>query len=155
MGIVEDIMGLVPGADAPIHAGKAVGSLLLLRHGAFDVLLVSTAVAAEVVIRETGFVAFRARWAYYRQLMSLQGRLLIEQILWGMGKPWSLLISGFKPVEAGTISKGLPPTGDPDPSRRETNVLEEFLADNPMLAAYMVQGTEPGGAHTGSRIAKK
>lgn len=45
-----------------------------------------------------GFVLFKTHWSFVRLLLDLQTRLLAEQILWEMGKPWSTLCTGFKPL---------------------------------------------------------
>ncbi len=46
-----------------------------------------------------GFAAFVYRWRILRQMVDLQSRLLIEQVLYEMGPPWSDLITGFKPID--------------------------------------------------------
>ena len=45
-----------------------------------------------------GFKAFKAEWKYTRLYMGLQSRLLVEQVLYEYGKPWSTLCTGFGPV---------------------------------------------------------
>ncbi len=69
----------------------------------FDGIIVSLVPLMEREIRKAGWLGFRSRWAYVRQLLPLQGRLLIEQILWAMGPPWRTLITGFDPVELGDV----------------------------------------------------
>lgn len=48
--------------------------------------------------KDYGFAEFSACWRYLRLGLDLQSRLLIEQILWDWGKPWSNLDTGFRPV---------------------------------------------------------
>jgi hypothetical protein len=43
------------------------------------------------------YEAFRTDWLVARMGISLQARLLVEQVLWDKGKPWSQLCSGFRP----------------------------------------------------------
>lgn len=59
------------------------------------------------------FEDFKLAWAFARQMVGLQGRLLLEQCFWQMGEPWKSLYTGFKPVSwdsAGSEADGeLPP----------------------------------------------
>lgn len=54
---------------------------------------------------------FARDWRFARTLLPLQFRLLVEQILWDAGPPWSDLVSGFKPL-------GVPGSSGEAPSRR-------------------------------------
>lgn len=60
-----------------------------------------------------GFDRFVDSWKLGRQLVPLQGRLVMEQVLWDLGGPWRTLVSGFKPLDvssrgslAGTSGEG-------------------------------------------------
>lgn len=44
-----------------------------------------------------GYLAFRSDWLELRSLVSLQIRLVVEAVLWEKGKPWSQLVTGFRP----------------------------------------------------------
>ena len=46
----------------------------------------------------TGFNRFALDWAIYRLGISLQMRLMVEQVLWNKGRPWSTLVTGFRPA---------------------------------------------------------
>lgn len=49
--------------------------------------------------RSQGFTTVKGNWRWLRLNVSLQFRLFAEQVFWVMGKPWSSLITGFKPIE--------------------------------------------------------
>lgn len=49
-----------------------------------------------------GYLRFRLDWNLARHIFSLQLRLVEEQVLWELGKPFSELCTGFRPIgEAG------------------------------------------------------
>lgn len=41
---------------------------------------------------------FKRFWILYRLSVNLQVRLFVEAVMFSMGKPWSDLVSGFKPL---------------------------------------------------------
>lgn len=45
-----------------------------------------------------GYESFRRMWKYGRLAIPLQVRLLVEQVLYEKGRPWSALCTGFQPV---------------------------------------------------------
>lgn len=45
-----------------------------------------------------GIAVFGRYWVAHRLAVSLQLRLWVESVLFSMGKPWSDLVSGFKPL---------------------------------------------------------
>lgn len=47
---------------------------------------------------DLGYDRFRQFWVPGRLIVSLQLRLFVESVLFSMGKPWSDLVSGFKPL---------------------------------------------------------
>lgn len=47
---------------------------------------------------EQGFAEFRYVWRDARNLVPLQTRLMVEQIVWDKGAHWKGLVSGFKPL---------------------------------------------------------
>ena len=49
-------------------------------------------------LRNLGVRRFRAYWILGRLQVDLQMRLWVETVLFSMGKPWSDLVSGFKPL---------------------------------------------------------
>ena len=51
-------------------------------------------------IKALGEKRFRAFWIPQRLAVDLQMRLYVETVLFSMGKPWSELVSGFKPLRA-------------------------------------------------------
>ncbi len=71
---------------------------------------------AEQITKLT-FSDFRRRWKYLRPMISLQGRLLIEQIFYEIGPPYDALITGFGVVESGGLvypdDEILPPSTPP------------------------------------------
>lgn len=107
MSILDDwINDLIGGVAAPVTAALKAGNVAIVMGymwlGAFDpVILMTPLIAGQM--RGMGFSAFRSRWAFVRQLLPLQGRLLVEQILWAMGPPWRSLLTGFNPVEIGDV----------------------------------------------------
>lgn len=48
--------------------------------------------------RAIGYDRFERLWIPWRLMVSLQVRLFVETVLFSMGKPWSELVSGFKPL---------------------------------------------------------
>lgn len=56
--------------------------------------------ASEWIESEYGndYVSFSLDWKVARMGISLQARLLVEQVLYDKGLPWSKLCSGFRPV---------------------------------------------------------
>ena len=67
------------------------------------------------------FDSFRADWKWQRLLTPLQGRLIIEQILWDRGLPWRSLITGFRAIEGdagetGVSGPALPPEEQTPPT---------------------------------------
>ncbi len=49
-------------------------------------------------VRNLGYSRFRAFWILERLEVSLQLRLWVETVLFSMDKPYSDLVSGFKPL---------------------------------------------------------
>ena len=49
-------------------------------------------------VRAVGYERFARLWIPWRLMVSLQVRLFVETVLFSMGKPWSELVSGFKPL---------------------------------------------------------
>ena len=47
---------------------------------------------------KAGFKSFGSYWVARRLTVSLQVRLFVEAVMFSMGKPWSELVSGFKPL---------------------------------------------------------
>jgi len=41
----------------------------------------------------------RQNWTFTRTQISLQLRLLVEQIFYDLGQPWRKLVTGFRPVD--------------------------------------------------------
>lgn len=102
---------LLGGVSAPVLAAIKAGNVILIlqymHEGVFDPVILSTTVMRDQM-RSMGYSAFRSRWAFVRQLLPLQGRLLIEQVLWAMGPPWRTLLTGFNPVELGDVGILIP-----------------------------------------------
>lgn len=48
--------------------------------------------------KRLGYERFSRLWIPWRLLISLQVRLFVETVMFSMGKPWSDLVSGFKPL---------------------------------------------------------
>lgn len=66
-------------------------------------------VALRRAIMGRGIEGFSRLWIPARLLVSLQLRLFVETVLFSMGKPWSELVSGFKPLKMSF--KGVPTSG--------------------------------------------
>ncbi len=64
------------------------------------------------------------RWFFLRQLISLQSRLLIEYAMWQLGKPWSDLVTGFRPGEITEALAGL--EGEPEVDEEVGPTREEL-----------------------------
>lgn len=64
--------------------------------------------AALVLIDSYGsFKAFRADWKWVRLMLPLQGRLVVEQILWDRGTPWRSLVTGFRAIRDTDGTEGI------------------------------------------------
>ena len=61
-------------------------------------------------VRRLGIENFERFWIPGRLLVSLQIRLFVETVLFSMGKPWSELVSGFKPLRMNM--KSIPVRGE-------------------------------------------
>ena len=62
--------------------------------------LEATAVATIKLLSDGGdFNVFRRRWKWARLAAPLRVRLGVEQVLWDMGSPWRVLITGFRAIE--------------------------------------------------------
>ena len=101
--IPEKIGALVSGiAGEPL--ALAIGQLRLwLRNVSgkideFTRMLEDTQKETSATLKTIGFSRWARFWHIGRQLISLQQRLLLEQIYSDMGKPWSDLITGFGPL---------------------------------------------------------
>lgn len=106
--IASGLTGRIP--NIPVVVGELRVWLDLTRRG------IDAAVAAlDGLVQETtrtlksiGFQKWAKYWHVGRQLISLQQRLLLEQIYSDMGEPWSDLITGFGPL----ARVGLPSFGE-------------------------------------------
>lgn len=52
------------------------------------------------VPEERAYATFRMHWIYYRLVIPLQLRLMVEQLLYERGYPWRGLVTGFNPVKS-------------------------------------------------------
>ncbi len=124
MDLVKDVIDAVTSEMKQRNMAVAVTYLLdRMGKGAFDVGIRQTAVYARQM-RSMGFAAFRSRWAYARQLLPLQLRLLLEQVLWSMGPPWRTLLTGFNPIELGDVGLVVPFSGAEGTPQEQLNVEE-------------------------------
>lgn len=73
------------------------------------------------------FGLFKGDWKWQRLLTPLQGRLMMEQILWDRGLPWRSLITGFRAIEGDAGETGV--VGPPD--QPETQTPSPPHAQNP------------------------
>lgn len=131
---LSDLVDLLRRLAAPadvlpfvVDAGLTIKNM---REGKYDGLVSATESFA-LAFRRMGFAAFRARWAFVRQLMSLQSRLFLEQILWAMGPPWRTLLTGFNPIELGGVGILVPFREDPE--EESPNVIEGTPGGGPGL----------------------
>ncbi len=123
-----------------------VGAILTkMGQGHFDGVIRDTRSHA-ATMRRIGFSAFRSRWAYVRQLLPLQSRLLVEQILWAMGPPWRSLLTGFNPIELGAVGVLVP--FKEETLEKEINV-EEGLPGSGTVITPPPGGMPPGGGPGG------
>ncbi len=108
-GVVNELIGkFFPEIEAQDHVWRAEIIVDRMHMGHFDSAIVDAGQHISGRLRLMGFSAFRSRWAYVRQLLSLQGRLLVEQIMWAMGPPWRTLLTGFNPIELGEVGIVVP-----------------------------------------------
>lgn len=145
--IVDMVRRLLAPADALPHLVSAALTLKNMGGGKYDGVVSATADFA-LAMRQMGFSAFRARWAFVRQLMTLQGRLFIEQVLWAMGPPWRSLLTGFNPIELGGVGILVPFREAPFP---DPNVGQEADDGAIPLPPYVPRGdvwVPPGGEPT-------
>ncbi len=110
---------LLSDAQAWAKAWGVSAILTKMKQGHFDGVIRDTRPIANIM-RDMGFSAFRSRWAYVRQLIPLQSRLLVEQILWSMGPPWRTLLTGFNPVELGDVGILVPFKAGAAPPQEES-----------------------------------
>jgi hypothetical protein len=110
IGRPKDLLGLVekvlePAARGVIiveyqqNAARAKILLQALADPAFQRTLDADFEEIASLIKRTSFERFRSSWKMGRQLVSLQARLVIEQVLWNQGNPWRSLVTGFKPIQ--------------------------------------------------------
>jgi len=71
---------------------------------------------------------FASNWRWVRMLISLQVRLIIEQILWDRGGDWRKMITGFLPMSS--ESEASPSEGD---ERRERSLERASERENKRL----------------------
>lgn len=90
MGLLQSIGTIGPAA----FRRPTIDTLLEFRNHVYQQIKVKTHHLGEQYMYEQ----VRQNWAYVRTVISLQLRIVIEQIFWDMGKPWSQLVTGFKPV---------------------------------------------------------
>lgn len=146
---IQDMLdAMLSDAQAWAKAWGVEAILTKMKQGHFDGVIRDTK-KIERILRSMGFSAFRSRWAYIRQLMPLQSRLLVEQILYAMGPPWRRLLTGFNPVELGDVGVLVPWKPAAAPSEDEINVSEEedvFVPEVPVIPwtpPPQVGGDEP------------
>ena len=112
MAAVAEKVGALIGTGAdPLPI--AIGQLRLWMRNVsgkidrYSQMLEDTSKEVSATLKTIGFVRWAGFWHIGRQLISLQQRLLLEQIYSDMGKPWSDLITGFGPLSRlGRVSFG-------------------------------------------------
>ena len=88
--------------DIATRLAEIRGYLEYLR-GKFDrdrVALLNLADEVRFFLQGVGFREWSEYWHIGRQLISLQHRLLFEQVYSDMGEPWSKLVTGFGTIES-------------------------------------------------------
>ena len=99
----------VPGVSAFVDLAEAIAAVRGWLHHLRGNLrrdtdaLLTTTDEVKTYLREVGFARFNRYWHYGRQLISLQHRLLVEQVFSDLGPPWSEFVTGFgvlKGIEA-------------------------------------------------------
>ena len=83
---VVGLAGLVTVLESREAYNFAVNGLSRLGRGVRDAAL------------KIGYRRFERLWVPYRLMVGLQVRLFVETVLFSMDKPWSDLVSGFKPL---------------------------------------------------------
>lgn len=95
MGILEDIGALFRPAELELF------TLLMERPNQVAVFTKTNKERATRIahaLYRLGYREFRNYWIIQRLQVGLQMRLYVETILFSMGTPWSVLVSGFKPL---------------------------------------------------------
>ena len=85
------------------------------QHGATDPWwMLPVKAANDILDAYNSFDQFAGDWKWMRLAVPLQGRLVMEQLLWDRGLPWRSLITGFRAIEGdvghGVSGPPLPPT---------------------------------------------
>ncbi len=140
---------LLSDAQAWAKAWGVSAILTKMGQGHFDQVIRDTRGMARTLNR-LGFSAFRSRWAYVRQLIPLQSRLLVEQILWSMGPPWRSLLTGFNPVELGDVGVLVPFKQGEAPPLESTETFEGPVAGSGGDEGSGGGWTEPPGGGGGT-----
>lgn len=78
-------------------------------------------------IVDLGYQRFSRFWIPMRLTVGLQLRLFVETVLFSMGKPWSELVSGFKPLRW-PMDQGRPPTISEEKSLNVIQLIREHLS---------------------------
>ena len=97
-GAVVSGTGNVFGLTIAVSKLRLWMDLTRRRIDSHNALLSGFAQETITTLRSIGFKKWAAFWHYGRQLISLQERLLLEQVYSDMGKPWSSLLTGFGPL---------------------------------------------------------
>lgn len=136
LGLIQDLLNALTSDASAIT--KAFGIEIILkkmRQGHFDSVIRETPEYGQL-LRDIGFSAFRCRWAYVRQLMPLQSRLFIEQLLWTMGPPWRSLLTGFNPVALGKLGVLVPFASETPEDTSNVPEGEDVFVPGPSDPAY-------------------
>ncbi len=88
-----------PEVGTPVKFGTAVQFLRSIQQGKLDENIRILEEEMTKVIKLSSAYEFGVRWMWMRNWLPLQLRLLMEQVFWRMGKPYTYLITGFGPIE--------------------------------------------------------
>lgn len=104
---LNGIIGFVKAVEARAKVGTTIGEAaahlqFINSSGGADTMRLMRAWFKDQITYLT-YSDFRLRWKYLRPMISLQGRLLCEQIFYEIGSPYDALITGFGVIEEGGL----------------------------------------------------
>ena len=86
--------------DFALHMNSAFGVVYAIRNRTSRVEMTRSKEQLKQVMLSVPYEDFKLAWQTARQLVDLQGRLLLEQCFWELGGRWRTeLVTGFKPVQ--------------------------------------------------------
>lgn len=107
ISVLEDLVNaFYPEIGTPVKFGLALQLLRSIQEGKLDQNIEILEVEMMKVVKMTTPLLFATRWMWMRNWLPLQMRLLMEQVFWRMGDPYTKLITGFGPIKLEAFREG-------------------------------------------------